>query len=124
MKNVILHSTIEVRRANRNRVFRYLYEATEPVTKQDLAYALSMSLPTLTQNLNELLEEGLIDNSETADSSGGRKPRILTVVPGARYAVGGGAVLQPHPTGGPGPPGAGGGLPGGPAPLPGRPGVR
>ncbi|HIR85132.1 MAG TPA: ROK family transcriptional regulator [Candidatus Galloscillospira excrementavium] len=88
MKNVILHSTIEVRRANRNRVFRYLYEATEPVTKQDLAYAPSMSLPTLTQNLNELLEEGLIDNSETADSSGGRKPRILTVVPGARYAVG------------------------------------
>lgn len=74
MKNVILHSTIEVRRANRNRVFRYLYEATEPVTKQDLAYALSMSLPTLTQNLNELLEEGLIDNSETADSSGGASP--------------------------------------------------
>lgn len=88
MSRTALHSTAEVRRANRNRVYRYLYGAEETVTKQDLAYALSMSLPTLTQNLNELLEEGLIDNSETADSSGGRKPRILTVIPDARYAVG------------------------------------
>lgn len=82
------HSTAELRKANRNRVYRYLYSATEPVTKQDLAHDLSMSLPTLTQNLNELLEQGLIDNSEIANSTGGRKPRILTVVPGARYAIG------------------------------------
>ena len=88
MAKTALHSTAEVRRANRNRVFRCLYNATGPVTKQDLAYELSMSLPTLTQNLNELLEAGLIDNSETADSNGGRKPRILSVVPTARYAVG------------------------------------
>lgn len=88
-----LHSTAELRRANRNRVFRYLYNATEPVTKQDLARELSMSLPTLTQNLTELLERGLLDNSEIADSTGGRKPRILAVVPDARFAVG--AELSP-----------------------------
>lgn len=82
------HSTAELRKANRNRVYRYLYEAKGPVTKQDLARDLYMSLPTLTQNLNELLEQGLIDNSEIANSTGGRKPRILAVVPDARYAIG------------------------------------
>jgi len=80
--------TAELRRVNRNRVFRCLYSAAGPMTKQDLAYALSMSLPTLTQNLGELLELGLIDNSETADSTGGRKPRILSVVSNARWALG------------------------------------
>lgn len=94
MAMVELHSTAELRRVNRNRVYRYIYGATEPVTKQDLAWALSMSLPTLTQNLTELLAEGLIDNSEIADSTGGRKPRILSMVPSARFAVG--AELSPH----------------------------
>lgn len=94
MANKQVHSTAVLRRANRNRVYRCLYSADEPVTKQDLARILSMSLPTLTQNLGELLELGLIDNSEIADSTGGRKPRILTVVPGARFALG--AELSPH----------------------------
>ncbi len=82
------HSTADLRLINRNRVYRYLYSATVPVTKQDLAQTLSMSLPTLTQNLSELLAMGLIDNSEIADSTGGRKPRIISVVPEARTAVG------------------------------------
>lgn len=82
------HSTVELRKMNRNRVFRALYHTTQPLTKQDLAYQLSMSLPTLTQNLSELMAMGLVDNSETAGSSGGRKPRILSVVPGARWALG------------------------------------
>lgn len=90
----ILYSTAELRRANRNRVYRYLYETVKPVTKQDLAQALSMSLPTLTQNLNELLEQGLIDNSEIADSTGGRKPHIFSVVSSARFAIG--AEISPR----------------------------
>ena len=47
-------STIELRRQNRNRVFRSLINSGEPLTKQDLATELFMSLPTLTQNLKEL----------------------------------------------------------------------
>ncbi len=82
------HSTVELRKINRNRVFHYLYHAAEPLTKQELAYRLSMSLPTLTQNLTELIGMGLVDNSETAGSNGGRKPRILSVVPRARWALG------------------------------------
>ena len=81
-------STIELRRQNRNRVFRSLIDVEAPLTKQELAGRLSMSLPTLTQNLKELDAMGLIDASCTTDSTGGRKPRLIAVVPDARFAIG------------------------------------
>lgn len=88
MENASPRSSAELRLANRNRVYRRLYASPSPLTKQELANALSMSLPTLTQNLNDLSRQGLIRNSGVADSTGGRKPRTLSVVPRARYAVG------------------------------------
>ena len=36
-------STVEVRKQNRNRVYRHLITLWEPVTKQELAFRLSMS---------------------------------------------------------------------------------
>ena len=80
-------STTQVRRQNRNRVYRQLTATWEPVTKQDLATQLSMSLPTLTQNLNELAEMGLIDRSVTTSSTGGRRPRLIMPLPDARFAT-------------------------------------
>lgn len=81
-------STVELRKQNRNRVYRQLIALWEPVTKQELAYCLSMSLPTLSQNLNELAEMGLIDRSATTDSTGGRRPRLIRPLPDARFALG------------------------------------
>ena len=83
-----LFSTTEVRRQNRNRVYRQLTATWEPITKQDLATQLSMSLPTLSQNLNELGEMGLIDRSETTSSTGGRRPRLIIPLADARFAIG------------------------------------
>ena len=81
-------STVEVRKQNRNRVYRQLISLWEPVTKQELAFRLSMSLPTLSQNLNELAEMGLIDRSSTTDSTGGRRPKLIVPLPDARFALG------------------------------------
>ena len=64
-------SATEVRRQNRNRVYRQLTASWEPITEQELAARLSMSLPTLSQNLNELAEMGLIDRSVTTSTTGG-----------------------------------------------------
>lgn len=80
--------TSELKKVNRNRVYRCLYEHPQGMTKQDLAYTLSLSLPTLSQNLKELMTLGLIDNSKLGESVGGRRPHLLTVVPKARWAVG------------------------------------
>lgn len=81
-------STAEVRRQNRNRLYRSLTQQWLPATKQELALRLSMSLPTLTQNLNELADMGLIDRSERSSSTGGRRPTLVTPLPNARFALG------------------------------------
>ena len=38
-------STVELRKQNRNRVYRYLIGQWKPVTKQELAFQLSMTCP-------------------------------------------------------------------------------
>jgi len=80
-------SSMELRKQNRNRVYRTILDR-RAVTKQELAQLLTMSMPTVTQNLRELAEAGLIDDSETTESTGGRRPHLLTPVYGARFSVG------------------------------------
>ena len=81
-------NTSVLRQTNRRRVLQYIYDSVEPVTKQEIAGALSLSLPTVTGNLAELLEEGLVSCSGTQESTGGRKPRTYALEPQSRTAVG------------------------------------
>ncbi|MGM9538776.1 MAG: ROK family transcriptional regulator [Candidatus Onthomonas sp.] len=81
-------NTAELRRQNRNRVFRYIYSSGRPVTKQDIAQALSLSLPTVGQNLKELQEADLLEFQGTFDSTGGRKPRAIGISNNVRCAIG------------------------------------
>ena len=82
------YNTADLRRQNRSRVFRYIFDSEAPVTKQDIAQALSLSLPTVGQNLKELQESGLLETVGTFNSTGGRKPRAIAVAAGVRRAVG------------------------------------
>ena len=86
-------SASEVRRINRNRVYTYLYGQETPKTKRDIEQNLEISMPTVTQNLKELLEEDLIAYVGTEESTGGRKARQIAINPLARFAVG--AELSP-----------------------------
>ena len=72
----------------RNRIYRYLYEAKDFCSRQAVANACGISMPTLYQNLSELMEEGLVQSSGEEQSTGGRKAQGLDVVPEARVAVG------------------------------------
>lgn len=81
-------STKKVRSINRNRVFRLIYSSEFPLTKQDIAYRLNMSLPTVSQNLNELFEKGLLNYVGTDDSTGGRRARLISSSPNAKFSVG------------------------------------
>ncbi|MCC8076385.1 MAG: ROK family transcriptional regulator [Clostridiales bacterium] len=82
------YNTAELRRQNCNRVFRYIYSSDTPVTKQDVAHSLNLSLPTVGQNLKELQEVGLLETQGTFDSTGGRKPRAIGVASNVKYSVG------------------------------------
>jgi predicted NBD/HSP70 family sugar kinase len=81
-------STAELRRQNRNRIYQYLYHASFPVTKQAIANALSLSLPTITQNFRDLMDVGLIRWGHSLDSTGGRKPKTIEIIDDARIAIG------------------------------------
>lgn len=80
-------NNIEVKKVNKNRIFRYLYQNGQ-LSKQDIAYALQMSLPTVAQNLKELMEQGLAVEDGWFESTGGRKAKAISYNSDARYAVG------------------------------------
>ena len=72
----------------RSSIYQYLYRATEFCSKQTLANSCGISMPTLYQNLNDLIEEGLVRYSGEEQSTGGRKAQGLEIVPDARIGIG------------------------------------
>ena len=80
-------NTANIKRLNRSRVFR-LISACDKISKQDIASELSMSLPTVTQNLNELKEMGLIADTGSFVSTVGRRARAISLVSDAYVGVG------------------------------------
>ncbi|WP_294541124.1 ROK family transcriptional regulator [uncultured Gemmiger sp.] len=84
-----LHETAtERRRLTRNSIYRYLYDAPGGRSKQEIAEDLAMSLPTVHQNLTELLRAELVRPDGMSASTGGRRALRLTVAENARFAVG------------------------------------
>lgn len=78
----------ERRRQTRNGIYQYLFYSDTPHSKQDIVSDLSLSLPTVHQNLAELFEAGLIRRAGTQQSTGGRRAMRLTIAENARFAVG------------------------------------
>lgn len=80
-------NSIEVKKINRNAIYNFLY-MHEPLSIQEIAYTLNMSLPTVTQNIKEMFERGLIIESGLFESTGGRKAKAISYNSTARYAIG------------------------------------
>lgn len=87
MGNLSINTSSQLRIANRQKVFHTLYEHTN-ISKQDLCQLLSMSLPTVTQNLKELEALGLVERRGLYESTGGRKAQIYHFNASARIAIG------------------------------------
>jgi len=80
-------SNIEVKRINRNRTFRYVNNF-DRTSKPEIAQALGLSLPTVQQNIRELIHMGLVREAGTFDSTGGRKALAVTSVKESHWALG------------------------------------
>jgi predicted NBD/HSP70 family sugar kinase len=59
-----------------------------PLTRSNVARQLHLSLPTITRIANALLDTGLIIESSTAGSSGGRRPGLLAFNARANLIIG------------------------------------
>lgn len=77
----------EVKKLNRNRVFRYINEQKE-TCMTEIASALEMSGPTVLSLVNELKEAGMIEEVGEYKSTGGRKAKAIASVKTFRYALG------------------------------------
>ncbi|MDD7770269.1 ROK family transcriptional regulator [Suipraeoptans intestinalis] len=80
-------SASEIKLQNRQMVYRYIRE-NGPVSKQDIVVALQLSLPTVTQNLEYLKKQGLIDASRKIKHTGGRNATAYTYIKNAKTAIG------------------------------------
>lgn len=76
------------RRQTRSNIYRCLYEARGFCSRQSLARELGLSLPTVYQNLSELMNAGLVRDTGELQSTGGRRASGLSIVPDARIAIG------------------------------------
>ena len=72
----------------RSRIYRTLYDKQDFYSRQSLAQSCGVSMPTLYQNLNELMEAGLVCYSGEERSTGGRRAQGLDIVADARVSVG------------------------------------
>lgn len=80
-------TNMEVKKNNRNRIFRYICKC-DKVSNPDISYALKMSLPTVTQNTKELIERGLVREIGELESTGGRRAKALSVNADSKWAAG------------------------------------
>lgn len=80
-------SNLEVKKLNRNQVFRYINER-ERTSMPEIAAALSMSMPTVLKIINELKDARIVREDGELESTGGRKAGAVATVKNAKYALG------------------------------------
>lgn len=77
----------QIKEINRVNVINIIKKEKQ-ITKHEIAKALGLSIPTVTTNINMLMEEGFVIEAGVAESTGGRKPVILQFNARARYSFG------------------------------------
>lgn len=87
MYRMIGTNNIDVKARNKENIKRLLFKQ-KSMTKQEIVNALKLSLPTINQNVKELIDENLLDESGTLESSGGRKPQLINFKYEARKSIG------------------------------------
>lgn len=80
-------SLTDIKKMNYSDVYHIIYE-NERSSKQSIAQALKMSLPTVSSHLNDLLKEELIENCGQLSSQIGRKAAAYSIKSKARIAIG------------------------------------
>ncbi|MDR0550555.1 MAG: ROK family transcriptional regulator [Spirochaetaceae bacterium] len=84
-KNV---ASLIIQKMNRTNIYQLLRREAAGLTKQDIVQRLGLSLPTITNNLSELREEGLVTENGVATHTGGRRAKTWSFTRDARAAIG------------------------------------
>ncbi|MEJ6529542.1 ROK family transcriptional regulator [Exiguobacterium sp. USCH10] len=87
MGNTTPRNSKWMRSYNRALILR-LIRLHQPVSRVELAKKTSLTKPTISNIVNELKEEGLINERELGVSSGGRRPIMLELAASDRFVIG------------------------------------
>jgi N-acetylglucosamine repressor len=87
MNNSPLGNRKLIRAINRSIILNAIKTNTA-IARADLARLTGLSAATVTGITAELIEEGLVFEKETGDSSGGRRPIMLAINPRGGYVIG------------------------------------
>ena len=80
-------TTITLKKINRSKIYQYIYR-NKLTSKLQIVQDLQMGLSTVSQNLNLLENEGLIEKNGYFDSTGGRKANAIQIVSDFRISIG------------------------------------
>lgn len=85
--DTIKSPSAELKRYNRHSIYGLLRE-TQQLTRQSIVNRLGLSLPTVVQNLNDLIQDGLVQEAGMQNNTGGRKAKTYSIIANARTAIG------------------------------------
>ena len=80
-------TNISVKKINRSKVYQYIYRK-KITSKRQIVQDLQMGLSTVSQNLNLLEQDGLIEKNGYFESTGGRKANAIQIVSDFRVSIG------------------------------------
>lgn len=80
-------TNISVKKINRSKVYQYIYRK-KIISKLQIVQDLQMGLSTVSQNLNLLEQDGLIEKNGYFESTGGRKANAIQIVSDFRISIG------------------------------------
>lgn len=80
-------TTIALKKINRSKIYQYIYRS-KLTSKLQIVQDLQMGLSTVSQNLNLLENEGLIEKNGYFDSTGGRKANAIQIISDFRISIG------------------------------------
>ena len=89
-------TNISLKKINKSKVYQYIYRKKK-TSKQQIVQELQMGLSTVSQNLNLLEQEGLIEKKRLFASTGRRKANAIQIVSDFKISIGIGILISSHP---------------------------
>lgn len=77
----------KIKELNRKKIIKLLLEKDE-ITKLDISRSLDISVTTVSTNITELKNEGIVSDVRSLESTGGRKAMALKINENCRFALG------------------------------------
>lgn len=77
----------KIKETNRKKIIKLLLVKNE-ITKLDISRELDISITTVSTNITELKEEGIVEDVRSLESTGGRKAMAIKLNKNCRYSLG------------------------------------